>query len=90
MGISSSTTEFRGERRPSHKPTGLVDLLRAWIWSFAPKPPPCLRVAVEILRDEGLSGKSLDRPGIQQLLASCRAGDVSEVIVVKLDRVTDT
>ncbi len=43
---------------------------------------------IEILRDEGLSGKSLDRPGIQQLLASCRGGDVRDVIVVKLDRLT--
>jgi len=43
---------------------------------------------VEVVRDEGLSGKGLDRPGVQRLIAACQAGDVGAVIVVKLDRLT--
>jgi DNA invertase Pin-like site-specific DNA recombinase len=42
----------------------------------------------EVLRDEGLSGKTLDRPGMQRLIAACQAGEVGAVVVVKLDRLT--
>jgi DNA invertase Pin-like site-specific DNA recombinase len=43
---------------------------------------------VDVVRDEGLSGKDLDRPGLQNLLTRCRAGEVGHVIVWKLDRLT--
>ena len=43
---------------------------------------------VEVLVDEGLSGKTMDRPALQALLGRCRAGAVGHVIVWKLDRLT--
>jgi len=41
-----------------------------------------------ILADEGVSGKDLGRPALQKLLACCESGDVSHVVVWKLDRLT--
>jgi len=38
--------------------------------------------------DAGISGKELDRPGLQQLLAQCAAGQAGHVIVWRLDRLT--
>jgi site-specific DNA recombinase len=43
---------------------------------------------VEVIRDEGLSAKSLKRPGLQQLLALIEAGCIEGIIVYKLDRLT--
>src|SRR5437762_9459450 len=43
---------------------------------------------VEMLADEGLSGKDLDRPGLGELLVRCKRGQVKHVIVWKLDRLT--
>ncbi len=43
---------------------------------------------VEVVSDEGRSGKNLDRPGLQDLLARCEAGQVGHVIVWRLDRLT--
>jgi DNA invertase Pin-like site-specific DNA recombinase len=43
---------------------------------------------VDVIRDEGLSGKDLERPGVQRLIAACVAGEVAAVIVVKLDRLS--
>ena len=38
--------------------------------------------------DGGYSGKDLDRPAIQQLLAAAKAGQIGAIIVYKLDRIT--
>jgi DNA invertase Pin-like site-specific DNA recombinase len=38
--------------------------------------------------DGGLSGASLDRPALQQLLADVRAGRIAIVVVYKVDRLT--
>src|ERR671916_1781542 len=38
--------------------------------------------------DGGLSGGSLDRPAVQQLLADIRAGRIDVVVVYKVDRLT--
>src|SRR5207344_3112969 len=38
--------------------------------------------------DGGLSGASLDRPALQNLLAGVRAGKISIVVVYKVDRLT--
>src|ERR1700756_2858685 len=38
--------------------------------------------------DGGLSGASLDRPALQQLLADLRAGKITIVVVYKVDRLT--
>jgi len=43
---------------------------------------------VELIRDEGRSGKDLDRPGLRQALALAAAGDVDALAVAKLDRLT--
>src|SRR5258708_19046100 len=43
---------------------------------------------VEVIIDGGESAKSLNRPGLQWLLALINAGQVQAVIVAKLDRLT--
>lgn len=43
---------------------------------------------VKIIRDEGLSGKDLARPGLQQLLELVRKEEADAIIVYKLDRLT--
>jgi DNA invertase Pin-like site-specific DNA recombinase len=44
---------------------------------------------VEVIREEGLSGKDLKgRPGMQRLIAACEAGEIDAVLVVKLDRLS--
>jgi site-specific DNA recombinase len=43
---------------------------------------------VDVIRDEGVSAKSLKRPGVQRLLTLVNAGDVDVVIIYKLDRLT--
>lgn len=43
---------------------------------------------VDIVRDEGVSAKTLDRPGLKFVLAKVRSGEVSGVLVAKLDRLT--
>lgn len=42
----------------------------------------------EIVCDPGASAKSLQRPGLQRVLAGVRTGSIGTVIVVKLDRLT--
>ena len=43
---------------------------------------------VNVLVDDGVSGKSLERPALQELLAQCKRGAVAHVIVWRLDRLT--
>ena len=43
---------------------------------------------VKIIRDEGQSGKSLDRPGLQQALGMLERGEADGLVVAKLDRLT--
>jgi DNA invertase Pin-like site-specific DNA recombinase len=42
----------------------------------------------EVLRDEGVSAKDLNRPGMQKLLQGCKKGSFDVVVVLKLDRLT--
>ena len=42
----------------------------------------------EIIRDEGKSGKDLDREGIQKIISLCQERKVKHLIVYKLDRLT--
>jgi site-specific DNA recombinase len=42
----------------------------------------------EVITDAGQSAKSLNRPGMQRLIAMAEAGQISTVIVYKLDRLT--
>jgi site-specific DNA recombinase len=43
---------------------------------------------VTLITDPGLSGKNLQRPGLQQLLAAVEASHVSHVLVWRLDRLS--
>lgn len=43
---------------------------------------------VTVISDPGRSGKNMERPGLQQLLAAVEAGHVSHVIVWRLDRLS--
>ena len=43
---------------------------------------------VDMLTDDGISGKTLERPALQALVARCERGEVRNVVVVKLDRLT--
>ncbi len=43
---------------------------------------------VDVIVDAGESAKSLDRPGMERVLAMVRAGSIDMVIVAKLDRLT--
>lgn len=43
---------------------------------------------VRVIADEGLSGSTLDRPGLQEALALCRRHEVDVLVVLKLDRLT--
>ncbi len=42
----------------------------------------------DVLTDDGISGKTLDRPALRELVARCERGEVRNVVVVKLDRLT--
>jgi len=43
---------------------------------------------VDVLTDDGISGKTLDRPALRELVQRCERGEVGHVVVVKLDRLT--
>jgi hypothetical protein len=43
---------------------------------------------IEVVRDEGKSGKDLDRAGIQKVIALCEKRKVDHLIVYKMDRLT--
>lgn len=42
----------------------------------------------EIIQDDGYSGGTLDRPGLQALLGRIAAGEVGVVVIAKLDRLS--
>lgn len=43
---------------------------------------------VELVRDEGLSGKNLERPGLRRALERLAAGEADGLLVAKLDRLS--
>ena len=43
---------------------------------------------VGIVRDEGVTGKTLDRPGLHEALSRAATGEAEVVVVAKLDRAT--
>jgi DNA invertase Pin-like site-specific DNA recombinase len=45
-------------------------------------------VVTQYFEDPGYSGKNMDRPGIQGLLAEVRAGNIDVVVAYKLDRIS--
>ena len=42
----------------------------------------------DVLVDDGVSGKTLERPGLREIMRLCEQGEVAHVIVLKLDRLT--
>lgn len=42
----------------------------------------------DIYKDEGISGKKVNRPELQRLMSDIRTGRIQKVIVVKLDRIS--
>ena len=42
----------------------------------------------DVLTDDGISGKTLARPALRELIQRCESGEVGHVVVVKLDRLT--
>lgn len=62
-----------------------LDAQRARIAAYATAKGLTL---VDIVGDEGLSGKDLTRPALERLLGACRRGEVGHVVVWKLDRLT--
>ncbi len=43
---------------------------------------------VEVIRDEGHSGKNLKRPGVERLRELVQAGAINGIVIFKLDRLT--
>ena len=43
---------------------------------------------IEVFEDAGKSGKNTDRPGFQRMMGKIRAGEVSYVVVYKIDRIS--
>ncbi len=43
---------------------------------------------LDVLTDDGISGKTLERPALRELIQRCEHGEVGHVVVVKLDRLT--
>src|SRR5262245_50133375 len=54
--------------------------------SVASRQAPHL--VARVFREEGASGKNLDRPQLQEMLAAVRAGQVDMVMVTRLDRLS--
>ena len=48
----------------------------------------CCDGELRVYSDKGWSGKNLDRPQFQQLLKDIKAGEISKLIVYKLDRIS--
>ena len=42
----------------------------------------------EVYADEGFSGKNTDRPSFQRMMSELRNGDISHIIVWKVDRIS--
>lgn len=43
---------------------------------------------IGVYRDEGISGKRIDRPALQRLLAAAKEGQVNKIVTLKLDRIS--
>jgi site-specific DNA recombinase len=43
---------------------------------------------ITVIRDEGCSGKDLNRPGVQEIIKGCRKRTFDVVVTMKLDRLT--
>ena len=43
---------------------------------------------IQVIRDEGKSGKDLNREGIQKIIALCKKKEIDHLIVYKMDRLT--
>lgn len=60
------------------------DKLEAKSWLKAKSD--CIKESIYI--DEGFSGKTLDRPGFRQMMQAAKGGELSAVVVYRLDRIS--
>ena len=44
--------------------------------------------ACKVYTDKGFSGKNIDRPALQRLLADAEAGQIEKILVYRLDRIS--
>ena len=63
------------------------DLMRKYIEYENAKPDADWQIAEEY-REEGQSGKNLDRPEFKRMMADIDAGKINTIIVHKLDRIS--
>jgi len=57
--------------------------LRAYISTFVDE-----EVEFEVISDDGYSGGDLNRPGIQRIIEEAETGEITHVVVMKLDRLS--
>ena len=69
------------------KDEGSLDTQEARLRAAVASRAGCAEV-VRVFREEGESGKSLDRPELQALLAGIRAGDFDLLMVTRIDRLS--
>ena len=43
---------------------------------------------IEIFREEGVSGKTINRPKLNQLISGVKTGNIDVILVYKVDRLT--
>jgi len=63
-----------------------VDLLEGWLRRNADEGGHGLLTV--LYADEGVSGATVQREGFQRMLEACRAGQVSRVVAVRVDRLS--
>ena len=71
----------------AHKDEGSLDTQAARLRAYLNSRPGPHQV-VEVFREEGASGKSLDRPELQRMLTAVKRGLVDLVLVTRLDRLS--
>lgn len=43
---------------------------------------------IEVYKDEGISGKKIERPSLQRLLSDAKEGKINKIVTLKLDRIS--
>ncbi len=71
----------------AHRDEGSLDTQEGRLRAYLDSRPGHHEV-VQVFREEGASGKSLDRPELQRMLHAVRRGQVDLVLVTRLDRLS--
>lgn len=82
MRLSGADGDLDGDKAESNSITNQ----RAMIRAFVAADPELAAMPAEEFVDDGYSGSSFERPAVQRMLALCRAGAVSAVVVKDLSR----